>query len=257
MKDQSRNVRAQGRKLVMGLAMSGLIALVAQGGCASSDTPEFILLPDAGNGTGSNSGTGGSSNQGTGGSSNQGTGGSFATGGSFGSGGASQTGGTTGTGGVQATGGTNGLGGSFGTGSGGSKATGGTTGSGGTKATGGTTGMGGMVGTGGTKATGGTMGGGGAGGAAAPTFTQIYQSILTVYCGGSQCHNPGSQNGVSFSSQSNAYNSVKSRVKAGNPNGSSFYTIITSGAMPPSGSRPTSAQTAEIAAWINAGALNN
>ena len=54
-------------------------------------------------------------------------------------------------------------------------------------------------------------------------------------CSGSQCHNPGSQKGISFSSQSTAYNAVKGRVTAGNGPGSSFYRTVTSGSVPPGG----------------------
>jgi len=265
--NQSWNVRAHGRKLALGLALSGLTVVVAQGGCASSDTPEFILLPDAGNGSG-NSATGGSSSSSSGGS--VGSGGSNSTGGSFGTGGSSATGGAIGTGGTigsggSGSGGTRATGGSTGsggmTGSGGTRASGGSTGSGGMTASGGSTGSGGTratggtTGTGGSKATGGTSGSGGSGGTA-PTFTQIYQQILTVSCAGSQCHNPGSQSGVSFSSQSTAYNSVKSRVTAGNATGSSFYSTVNSGKMPPGGKLPAS-QLQMIADWINAGAMNN
>jgi predicted CxxxxCH...CXXCH cytochrome family protein len=135
-------------------------------------------------------------------------------------------------------------------GTGGARATGGTIGSGGSTATGGTTG------TGGAQATGGTTGSGGAGTSGAPTFTQVYQTILTVSCGGSQCHSPGTQGNVSFASQSSAYSAVKSRVVAGNASSFSFYTVVNGGRMPPNNKLPA-AQIAQIAAWINAGALNN
>jgi hypothetical protein len=111
--------------------------------------------------------------------------------------------------------------------------------------------------TGGSRGTGGTVGTGGTGGAATATFTQVYQSILTVSCKGSTCHNPGTQGGVSFSSQSTAYNSVKSRVVAGNANNSSFYTILTSGRMPDGGPKLSTTLLNLVAAWINAGAMNN
>jgi len=272
--NQSWNARAHGRKLALGLALSGLTAVIAQGGCASSDTPEFILLPDAGVGPGNTSATGGSTGSGTGGS--FGTGGSSASGGSFGSGGNPATGGSFGSGGNRATGGTIGSGGSTGSGgaitgsggsgSGGTRATGGTGGAGGARATGGSTGSGGTTGVGGMRASGGTTGSGGAkatggstgsgGSSGTATFTQIYQQILTVSCAGSQCHNPGSQKGISFSSQSTAYSAVKSRVTAGNATGSSFYSTVNSGSMPPGGKLPA-AQIQMIADWINAGAMNN
>ena len=107
------------------------------------------------------------------------------------------------------------------------------------------------------KGTGGSTGTGGAGGSAAPTFTQVYTTILVTYCSGSSCHNPGSQKGVSFASQSSAYSAVKSRVTVGNGTGSSFYKTISSGSMPPGGPKISAANLALLAAWINAGALNN
>jgi predicted CxxxxCH...CXXCH cytochrome family protein len=81
--------------------------------------------------------------------------------------------------------------------------------------------------------------------------------ILNVSCTGSQCHSPGTQGGVSFASQSSAYSAVKSRVTAGNATGSSFYTLVSSGRMPPSGTKLSSSQLSMISAWINAGAMNN
>ena len=90
----------------------------------------------------------------------------------------------------------------------------------------------------------------------APTFAQVYNNILVVYCSGSSCHNPGSQSGVSFSSQSNAYSAVKNRVTPGNGAGSSFYTTVNNGVMPPGG-KLSAANLALIKAWIDAGALNN
>jgi hypothetical protein len=140
------------------------------------------------------------------------------------------------------------------TATGGSQATGGQQGS----ATGGNTQSGGSIGTGGSNGTGGTVGTGGTGGTVATvTFTQLYQTILTVSCGGSQCHSPGTQGGVSFASQSSAYSAVKGRVVAGNANGSSFYTLLTSGKMPQGAAKLSTTLLNEVAAWINAGALNN
>ncbi|HZL16861.1 MAG TPA: hypothetical protein VFG23_03840, partial [Polyangia bacterium] len=120
----------------------------------------------------------------------------------------------------------------------------------------GTNGRAGTSGTGGRGGGGGGSSAGGTGGAA-PTFTQIYDNILVVSCGGNQCHNPGSQKGVSFASQSSAYNSVSKLVTPGNGAGSSFYQTVNSGAMPPGGPKLSAANLALIQAWINAGALNN
>ncbi len=254
---KTRETRARAAKVAGRIIACGLFALVAQGGCADSLPIEFAMEPDGGT-----SATGGLGNPGTGG--DQGSGGSSATGGS------TSTGGSFGTGGVNGTGGTTSTGGSFGTG--GSKATGGSTGTGGFgpggttgtggRATGGSTGTGGFpatggtTGTGGMKATGGTTGTGGAGGAAAATFTQVYQMVISANCTGSQCHSPGSNGGFSFSSQSTAYSSIKSKVSAGNANSSQFYTVVNSGQMPP-GKKLSSSLISLIASWINAGALNN
>ena len=94
---------------------------------------------------------------------------------------------------------------------------------------------------------------------AAPTvtFTDIYTSILLVSCSGSACHNPGSQKGIAFASQSSAYTSVRNRVTPGNGAGSSFYSTVNSGSMPPGGPKLSAANLAKIKAWIDAGALNN
>jgi hypothetical protein len=97
---------------------------------------------------------------------------------------------------------------------------------------------------------------GGADAGSAPTFAEVYTAVLTVYCSGSQCHNPGSQKNISFSSQANAYSSIKSRVTPGNGAGSSFYKTVSSGSMPP-GQKLSAANLALIKAWIDAGALNN
>jgi hypothetical protein len=238
------------------LAAAGLLVVVASG-CAVSDQ---LDLPDAAisgsGGTGSTASGAGGSDQGSGG--DVGAGGSPATG----------EGGVTGTGGIVGTGGSgtggngtggNGTGGNGtgGNGTGGATGTGGIKGTGGSTGTGGVKGTGGSTGTGGSNGTGGSTGTGGAGGSAAPTFTQVYTTILVPFCSGSSCHNPGSQKGVSFASQSSAYTAVKSRVTVGNGTGSSFYKTISSGSMPPGGTKISAANLALLAAWINAGALNN
>jgi hypothetical protein len=94
-------------------------------------------------------------------------------------------------------------------------------------------------------------------GGSAPTFTQVYNSVLGAYCGGSFCHNPGSEHGISFASQSSAYSAVSSRVIPGNGEGSSFFYTVNSGTMPPGGPKLSATNLAMIRAWIDAGALNN
>jgi len=154
-------------------------------------------------------------------------------------------------------------------GSAGATGAGGTTGAageGGTTGAGGTTGVAGATGVAGTTGAGGTTGVAGAtgvagttgsGGGAGPTFTEIYTSILTPNCSGNQCHNPGSQQGITFSSQSKAYTSVHNLVTPGNATGSTFYSVVDSGQMPPGGPKLSSVDLQTIAAWINAGAPNN
>ena len=102
-----------------------------------------------------------------------------------------------------------------------------------------------------------TDGGTSADGGSAPTFTQVYKSVLTAYCGGSACHNPGSEHGISFASQSSAYGVVSTRVIPGDGEGSSFYYTVHSGKMPPGGPKLSPTNLAMIRAWIDAGALDN
>lgn len=101
---------------------------------------------------------------------------------------------------------------------------------------------------------------GGSGGTApasnAPTFSDVY-AILDAHCSGAACHNPGSQRGVSLSSQAAAFTSTSRYVVAGNANRSSLYAVVSDGAMPPGGPRLSSTDLATIAAWIDAGAPND
>lgn len=127
---------------------------------------------------------------------------------------------------------------------------------------GGATGFAGRGGTGGAAGTAGTAGGVPDGGSnpdaiAAPTFTQIYTTILVVYCAGSSCHNPGAADGIGFSSQSSAYTAVRARVTPGNGTGSRFYTTVNSGSMPRGQAKLSADNLNKIKTWIDAGALNN
>ena len=90
----------------------------------------------------------------------------------------------------------------------------------------------------------------------APTFTALYNDLLVVYCSGSRCHNPGTQQGVSFSSKANAYSAVSSESVEGSAASSPIYSLVSKGRMPPGGGVPPD-KVAELAAWINAGAANN
>jgi hypothetical protein len=94
-------------------------------------------------------------------------------------------------------------------------------------------------------------------GAPAPTFTQLYDGILVVYCAGSTCHNPGSAHNVSFATKSTAYTAVRNQVTPGNGASSSFYTLVNTGRMPEGQTKLSASNLALIKAWIDAGALNN
>ena len=178
-----------------------------------------------------------------------------------------------------ATGGTSGPGGSAGTsahaGSGGHGGSGGNLGAagaagsaghgGGAGTSGGSSGSAGHAGAAGTTGRGGGAGTGVAGSKAirfdastAPTFTEIYKSILSVDCGGSTCHYPGTQHGLGFSTQSGAYKSLVSvAVIPGNAQGSTLYTDLATGTMPDGKPMLSSTLIDQVAAWIDDGALNN
>jgi len=111
----------------------------------------------------------------------------------------------------------------------------------------------GMAGGGGRAGTGGSAGGT----SVPPTFTQIYKTILMVYCQGSECHNPGTQRNVSFATQAKAYTSARALITAGSAKNSTFYNEVYTGAMPPIGDALSESQIKMIADWIDAGAMNN
>jgi hypothetical protein len=223
--------------------LTAATALVAYG-CAQSE-PDNLTNST---GTGGD-GTDGDSATGAGGSgpSSTGTGGTHGRAGAGGSG----VGGTTSSGGTIGAAGAAGLSGD---------GSGGRGGPGGSSGRDGAAGRGGAVGTGGKGGNGGRASevGGASGGAAAPTFTVIYKSILTVYCAGSGCHIPGSQHGVGFSTQAAAYKSLSSvAIIPGNSQGSTFYTAVATGAMPYQRPMLSDAMIDDIGAWIDAGALDN
>jgi len=126
----------------------------------------------------------------------------------------------------------------------------GTTGTGGGRA--GTTGSGGRAGTTGTGGTG--------GGGMVATFTQVYTSVLSVSCKGSGCHNPGKMATLDYSTKALAYSTLKAasgKIVAGNAMGSVLWMEVNSGAMPEGMPKISQANIDMIAAWINAGAMNN
>jgi hypothetical protein len=157
-----------------------------------------------------------------------------------------------------AAGATSGEAGAAGSGSGSAGANG-VAGNPGTAGTAGTAGAPGNPGRGGTSGApdGGAPDGGGTDGGAAPTFTQVYTTVLSVYCAGSSCHSPGTKGGVNFATQSTAYTTLKSKVIPGNGTGSNLYTLVNTGKMPEGKPKLSAANIALIKAWIDAGALND
>ena len=206
---------------------------MASVGCAGQiDTGSSITVGQGG-------GTGGTPSSGSGGDGGHGRGGGLSDGGA-GIGGQNGTGGGNGAGGVGTGGRANGTGGGFGTG--------GIAGNDGR-------GTGGMAGRGG----GGTGGMGAQDGGIGTTFTALYDAIFgTATCAGTLCHNPGIQKGVDLSTQANAYSSLKFEVVPGNGTGSALYKLLANGTMPPAPAPKLPAdRVAAVAAWIDAGALDN
>ena len=207
-------------------------------------------------------------------------GGMMATGGLASMGGVMATGGMMSMGGMMPTGGSKATGGMLATG--GSKATGGMLATGGSKATGGMLATGGMMPTGGMMATGGSKATGGSSSTGAPTFTTIYTTIISTRC--VVCHAPGgggvTSGALDMSTQATAYANLVgvaaagsacggfgTRVVAGNASISILWekvnaktqgtTAVCGSGMPLTGAALTQAQVDEIAAWINAGAMND
>jgi two-component system chemotaxis sensor kinase CheA len=161
-------------------------------------------------------------------------------------------------------------------GSGGTTGSGGAAGTGGATGSGGTTGIGGATGSGGAAGTGGATGSGGAGldaatdrggrpsdAGVAPTFTEIFSTILTSAqsCANGYCHGAG-RGGVYLTSKEMAYATlVPAKVIANNPNGSILIqrltTTNTDQRMPKGESPLSGAEIEKVRAWILAGAPNN
>jgi hypothetical protein len=220
-------------------------AVVSGWGCAVS---ESLDLSDA-----ASSGAGGDSVIGP-------------TGGASGNGSGSGGGGTAGTAGVQGAGiagasGLAGVAGEDGAAGGAGGGRGGNSGAGGGRgAVGGNSG-----GRGGTSGgTSGASGGGGKGGHAsspdastAPTFTEIYKTILIVYCSGSGCHDPGTSGGLGFATQVSALAALSHQVTPGDGADSDLYVTLNDGVMPKGKPKLSASNIALIEEWIDAGALNN
>jgi hypothetical protein len=121
--------------------------------------------------------------------------------------------------------------------------------------------IGGGTGTAGTTGTGGS--GTGTGGTtpdpAAPTFTWLYDNMFRGYCSdrNQPCHNPGMSHGVSFSTRDRAYGSALQFTVPGDYLASDLYFFISAGVMPPINPQVPADLQEKLAAWIDAGALDN
>lgn len=125
---------------------------------------------------------------------------------------------------------------------------------------GGTGGSGGSGETTGGAGSGGTTGGGGPGsGGGAPTFTWLYDNVFHGYCSdrNQPCHNPGMNRGVDFSTRERGFNSIQFVLVPGDAFASDLYYLISDGMMPPTNPRVPADLQAALAAWIDAGALDN
>ncbi len=176
-----------------------------------------------------------------------------------GAGAGGETGGGTGTAGSTGAGGPGGNGGSVGS----AGTTGGRGGAGGIQS-GGRGGSSGVVGGGGKGGgSSGVVGGSGGGsaiqpdGSTAPTFTEIYKTILTDYCTGSGCHEPGTAGGLGFATQASAFAALSHQVTAGDGIDSDLYVTLDTGVMPKGKPKLSAANIALVREWIDAGALDN
>jgi len=105
----------------------------------------------------------------------------------------------------------------------------------------------------------GSSGGGGTNGRGpAPTFSTLYDSIITPNCGGSQCHlKRPTPFGYDFSSKSAASASFRADVRAGDAENSPMFQVLNLAIMPKDKPPLTIEQLFMIYDWINAGALDN
>jgi hypothetical protein len=122
----------------------------------------------------------------------------------------------------------------------------------------------GGTGGGGSAGTTGTGGGGaGTGGVTpdpeVPTFTWLYDNIFHGYCSdrNQPCHNPGANNGVSFATRDNGFASIQDFLLPGDYLASDLYYLISDGMMPPFNPQVPADLQAKLAAWIDAGAMDN
>ena len=103
-----------------------------------------------------------------------------------------------------------------------------------------------------------SAGAGGSGRGPAPTFTTIYNTIITPNCGGAQCHlKRPTPFGYDFSSKSAASSSWRADVIAGNADDSPMFQVLNLAIMPKDKPPLSIEQLFMIYDWINAGALDN
>jgi len=101
----------------------------------------------------------------------------------------------------------------------------------------------------------GSGGKGGSGGGTAPTWTQLYTNFFNnaqyaSNCAGSQCHNPGKQKNIDFSTQAKGYASAKASLNK-------LTSVLSNGSMPQGRPKMPAADLALYNQWVAAGALNN
>ena len=166
------------------------------------------------------------------------------------------------TGGASASGGIAGSGGhgaGAGTPAGGSGGASSATGGGGIGGIGGGSGslVGGASNSGGSaSASGGSAAVGGSG--PAPTFTMIYDTIITPNCGGARCHlKRPTPFGYDFSSKSAASAAWRSDVIAGDGAGSPMFQVLNFAIMPKDKPPLTVEQLYMVLNWIDAGARDD
>ena len=138
--------------------------------------------------------------------------------------------------------------------------------SGGSSASAGTASVG-FAGSGSGQAANGGAGGGSAGAGAsagttgrgpAPTFTKIYETIITPNCGGAICHlKRPTPFGYDFSSKSAASASWRADVVAHDAENSPMFQVLNLAIMPKDKPPLSVAQLFMVYDWINAGALDN
>jgi len=146
-------------------------------------------------------------------------------------------------------------------GGGGATGVGGTTsGNGGsTTSSAGTAGIAGVAsGSGGRAGNGaGGVSSGGAG-AGAPTFTLIYDEIITPSCGGTQCHlKKPTPYGYDFSSKAAASAAWRADVIAGDGANSPMFQVLNFGIMPKGQAQLSIEKLYLVLDWIDAGALDD